>query len=98
MTCSNTRTYSWIWIYLLGLTGIELILAYEHVFSPGGMMLVLMLLSVVKAALIMNWFMHLGSERLSLVLSLVPPLILVLALLFAFFPDAFRLFELGIRP
>jgi caa(3)-type oxidase subunit IV len=98
MTASSTRTYSWIWIYLLGLTCIELVLAYEHVFSPGGMMLVLMLLSVAKAAMIMNWFMHLGSERLSLVLSLVPPLILVLSLLFAFFPDAFRLFELGIRP
>ena len=98
MTGSNTRTYSWIWIYLLSITCIELILAYEHVFSPGGMMLVLMLLSVAKAVLIMNWFMHLGSEHLSLVLSLVPPLILVLALLFAFFPDAFRLFELGIRP
>jgi caa(3)-type oxidase subunit IV len=98
MTANNARTYSWIWIYLLGLTGIELMLAYQHVFSPGGMMLVLMLLSVAKSAMIMNWFMHLGSERLSLVLSLLPPLILILALLFAFFPDAFRLSELGVHP
>jgi hypothetical protein len=41
--------------------------------------------------------MHLGSERLTLVLTLLPPLILVLSLLFGLFPDAFRLFELGVR-
>ena len=90
-----TRTYTWIWLYLLGLTGIELFLAYRHVFTPGMMMLVLMTLSVIKAAMIMNWFMHLGSEKLTLVLTLLPPLILVLSLLFGFFPDAFRLFHLG---
>ncbi len=94
MTEQN-RLYGWIWIYLLALTGIELILAYQHVFSPGMMMLILMLLSVVKAGMNMNWFMHLGHERLTLVLTLLPPLILILALLFGFFPDAFRLFQLG---
>jgi caa(3)-type oxidase subunit IV len=91
----NNRIYTWIWIYLLGLTGIELVLAYRHVFTPGMMMLVLMLLSVVKAGMIMNWFMHLGSERFTLVLTLLPPLILVLSLLFGLFPDAFRLYQLG---
>jgi caa(3)-type oxidase subunit IV len=98
MTSANSnRVYTWIWLYLLGLTGIELILAYRRVFTPGMMMLVLMTLSVVKAGMIMNWFMHLGSERLTLVLTLLPPLILVLSLLFGFFPDAFRLFHLGIH-
>jgi caa(3)-type oxidase subunit IV len=98
MTNANqNRVYTWIWFYLLGLTGIELILAYQHVFTPGMMMLVLMMLSVVKAGMIMNWFMHLGSERMALVLSLLPPLILVLCLLFGFFPDAFRLFHLGVH-
>jgi len=90
----SSRIYAWIWLYLLGLTGIELVMAYRHVFSPGMMMLVLMALSVAKAGMIMNWFMHLGGERMSLVLSLLPPLILVLALLFGFFPDAYRLAEL----
>jgi caa(3)-type oxidase subunit IV len=94
---THTRIYAWIWIYLICLTCVELVLAYQHVFSPGTMMLVLMLLSVVKAGMIMTWFMHLGSERTTLVLTLLPPLILVLALLFGFFPDAFRLFELGVR-
>lgn len=89
-----TRLYTWIWLYLLGLTGVELVLAYRHVFSTGTMLLVLMLLSVMKAGIIMNWFMHLGHERLTLVLTLLPPLILLLSLLFGFFPDAYRLYQL----
>ena len=95
MTENQNRLYWWIWMYLLGLTGIELVLAYKRVFTPGMMMLVLMMLSVVKAGMIMNWFMHLGSERIALVLSLVAPLILILSLLFGFFPDAERLFHLA---
>jgi cytochrome c oxidase subunit IV len=91
----NNRIYTWIWIYLIALTGIELLLAYQHVFTPRMMLLVLMLLSVVKAGMIMNWFMHLGHERLTLVLTLLPPLILVLSLLFGLFPDAFRLLRLA---
>ena len=92
---STGRSYAWIWIYLLALTGLELVLAYRHVFTPGLMMVVLMALSVAKAGMIMNWFMHLGTERTTLVLTLLPPLILVLALLFGFFPDAYRLAHLG---
>jgi caa(3)-type oxidase subunit IV len=91
---TNVRIYAYIWIYLLGLTGLELVLAYRHVFTPGLMMLVLMLLSVVKAAMIMTWFMHLGHERLTFILTLIAPLVLLLSLLFGFFPDAFRLFAL----
>lgn len=91
---SNGRTCARIWICLAGLTAIEVVLAYRHFLSPGMMMLVLMALSVAKAGMIMNWFMHLGTERLNLILSLLPPLILVLALLFGFFPDAYRVVEL----
>ena len=92
---TQSRLYIWIWAYLLGLTGIELVLAYRHVFTPHAMLLVLMLLSVAKAGMIMNWFMHLGSERVTLVLTLLPPLILVLSLMFSIFPDAFRLLHMG---
>lgn len=90
----NSRFYFGIWIYLLALTGIELVLAYKHVFSPGMMMLILMVLSIGKAAMIMNWFMHLGSERISFVIALILPLILVLSVLFGVFPDAYRLAQL----
>lgn len=88
------RLYDWVWVYLIGLTGVEVVLAYVHVFPPAGMLMLLMVLSLVKAALIVTYFMHLRWERASLVLSLVPSVVVVIALLFMFFPDSFRLLEL----
>ncbi len=91
---SHDGLYVWVWAYLIALTGIEVVLAYVHVFPPGGMLVTLMVLSLVKAALIVTYFMHLRFERASLVLSLVPSVVVVIALLFLFFPDSFRLLEL----
>ena len=93
----GARLYVFVWVYLLGVTALEVFLAYVHVFSTRGMLLVLMVLSVVKAALIMAYFMHLRFERLSLVLSLVPVGIVIISLLAAFYPDSFRLLELRVR-
>ena len=47
-------------------------------------------LSIIKAAAIMAYFMHLKFERMSLVLSLVPALVVCICLLFIVFPDSFR--------
>jgi len=88
------RTYAWVWVWLLALTVVEVILAGIHVFPAMTMLVVLMVLSLGKTALIMAYFMHLRFERASLVLSLVPFTVIVIALLFIFFPDSFRLFEL----
>ena len=88
------RLYLWVWVYLIALTGVEVVLAYVHVFPPAGMLVTLMVLSLVKAALIVSYFMHLRFERASLVVSLVPSVVVVIALLFMFFPDSFRLLEL----
>jgi cytochrome c oxidase subunit IV len=75
---------------LLGLTFVEVMLAYFKV--PLELMLtILMGLSVIKAALIVAYFMHLRFERLSLVLTLVPMLVVCICLLMIFFPDSFRL-------
>lgn len=93
----SARQYAWIWIYLLAITGVEIVLAYVHLFSTRAMLGILMVLSVVKAGLIMAYFMHLKFERAALILSIVPPLVLVITLLFAFFPDGFRLFDLRVR-
>jgi caa(3)-type oxidase subunit IV len=90
-------SYMAVWIYLLALTAVEVVLAYVHLFSTGTMLLILMALSVVKAALIVAYFMHLRTERMSLVLSLMPAVIFVICLLFIFFPDSYRLFELRVR-
>lgn len=94
---SDNRLYIFVWAYLLGLTALEVFLAYEHMFSTEGMLAILMLLSVVKAGLIVAYFMHLRFERVSLIFSLVPVGVVVISLLFAFFPDSFRLFELRVR-
>ena len=54
---------------------------------------ILMGLSVVKAGLIVAYFMHLRFERFSLVLTLIPMTVLCLLLMSIFFPDSMRLFE-----
>lgn len=90
----GNRLYVSVWVYLLVITAVEIILAYMHLFSTGVMLMLLMALSLVKAGLIMAYFMHLRFERASLVMSLVPAGVVVIALLFAFFPDSFRVLEL----
>lgn len=79
-----------IWGALLFLTAIEVFLAYIHL-APLLMLVILILLSVVKAALIIAYFMHMKFERMSFVLTIVPTLVVLLLLFAIFFPDAFRL-------
>ena len=94
----GTRSTFLVWAALLALTAVEVVLAYIQVFSTAVMLAVLMVLSLIKAGLIMAWFMHLKFEKRSLVLSLVPAVTIVIALLFVFFPDGFRALELGVQP
>jgi cytochrome c oxidase subunit 4 len=75
---------------LLALTLIEVVLAYIKIHDLRIFLTILMGLSLVKAALIVAYFMHLKFERLSLILTLVPTLVVCICLLFIFFPDSFR--------
>ena len=85
----TTKQFITVWVGLLFLTGIEVFLAYMHV--PLTIMLVALIgLSVVKAWLIIAWFMHLKFERFSLFVTLFPMLIFCILLLFIFMPDAQR--------
>jgi len=78
-----------IWLWLVGLTLVEIFLAYMTM--PIHIMLTVLLgLSIIKAALIVAYFMHLKFERLSLILTLVPMLVICICLLFVFFPDSLR--------
>ncbi len=78
---------------LLGLTVIEVFLAYIHV--PLTIMLTILIgLSLIKAAMIIAYFMHLRFERMSLVLTLIPTLVVCICLLFIVFPDSFRTREI----
>ena|ERR1035437_1299981 len=86
----NILTFSKVWVALLAMTGVEVLLAYEQV--PTLMMLTALIgLSVIKAALIIAYFMHLKFERLSLFLTLFPMLIFCVLLMLIFLGDAMRL-------
>ena len=91
---AGNRLFVSVWVYLLILTAIEVVLAYLQLFRTEVMLLILMVLSAVKAGLIIAYFMHLRFEKPSLILSIIPAGMLVIALLFAFFPDSLRVLEL----
>ncbi len=85
----SNKLFVWIWGWLVVLTLVEILLAYKTM--PIHIMLTVLLgLSIIKAALIVAYFMHLKFERLSLILTLVPMLVVCILLLFVFFPDSFR--------
>ena len=86
----SISTFAKVGIALLAMTGIEVLLAYEQV--PTTIMLVALLgLSIVKAALIIAYFMHLKFEKLSLFLTLFPMLIFCIILMLIFLGDAVRI-------
>jgi cytochrome c oxidase subunit 4 len=89
----ETKFYLKIWFWLLALTGVEVVLAYIQL-SLIAMLVILLGLSIIKATLIISYFMHLRFERLSLFLTLFPALILCIVLLFISFPDSARLHDL----
>jgi cytochrome c oxidase subunit 4 len=83
-------TFIKVWVVLLVLTGIEVLLAYLQV--PTTIMLTALVgLSVIKAALIIAYFMHLKFERFSLFLTLFPMLIFCIILMLIFLGDATRI-------
>lgn len=86
----SDKQNTFIWIALLALTAGEVLLAYIQV--PIHLMLIILMgASIIKAALIVAYFMHLKFERLSLILTIVPTLVVLLCLFAILFPDSFRL-------
>jgi cytochrome c oxidase subunit 4 len=90
---ASSKLFLWVWFWLLALTSVEVFLAYEHL-GVHLMLTLLMGISIIKATLIISYFMHLRYERRSLVLTLMPALIFVVTLLFVVFPDSIRLLEM----
>src|SRR5438132_5148897 len=86
---ATTQSFLYVWVALLVMTGVEVLLAYEQV--PTLVMLTALLgLSIVKAALIIAYFMHLKFEKLSLFPTLFPMLVLCIILMLVFMPDSMR--------
>ena len=87
---AGALTFVKVWVALLVITGAEVFLAYEQV-GVVLMLTILVALSVIKAVLIIAWFMHLKFERLSLFLTLFPMLVFCILLMLIFLGDATRI-------
>jgi len=85
-----------VWIALLILTSIEVYLGYQNM-EPKRMLSILMCLSVVKAALIIGYFMHMKFEASHMKWLTMCSLIFCLAMMIIIFPDAFRILNLGVK-
>ena len=89
--------FFWVWAALLVMTAIEVYLTYQNM-PAVKMLTILMGLSLVKAALIIGFFMHLKYEisrmKWLTMCSVVGCLILMTIF---FFPDAFRILSLGVK-
>lgn len=89
--------FLWVWVALLVMTAIEVYLTYQNL-APARMLTILMGLSVLKAALIIGFFMHLKYEvsRMKWLTMCSLAACFILMTIF-FFPDAFRILSLGVK-
>src|SRR5438552_16163286 len=89
--------FFWVWGGLLVMTAIEVYLTYQNM-APAKMLTILMGLSLIKAALIIGFFMHLRYEisRMKWITMCSVVACLILMTIF-FFPDAERLVTLGVE-
>jgi cytochrome c oxidase subunit 4 len=85
----SNKLFITIWVWLLLLTAFEVFLGYIQL-PVVYMLVILMGASIIKAALIVAYFMHLRFERLNLILTIVPAVVICICLLMVFFPDSFR--------
>jgi len=84
---------------LLVLTGVEVWLGYNQVFKdPKQMLEVLMILSIIKSALIIAYFMHLKFEKAIMRWMLVISVTACFVIMYLFFfKDADRILQLGVK-
>src|SRR5438045_3098916 len=89
--------FFWVWAALLVMTAIEGYLTYQNM-APTKMLTILMGLSLIKAALIIGFFMHLRYEisRMTWITMCSVVACLILMTIF-FFPDAVRIITLGVK-
>ena len=85
--------YLVVYVSILSLAGLQIVLAYQHTDGP---QLFFRMLSValVQAWLAVMFFMHMRTERRSLVLSLGLYTVFVLAMMNMIWSDSFRLLQM----
>ncbi|MBI3830341.1 MAG: cytochrome C oxidase subunit IV family protein [Planctomycetes bacterium] len=81
-----------VWGALLAMTLVEVGLAYMRL-NLLVMLVTLMGLSLIKAALIVGFFMHMKFEKKSFVLTIVPATVITILLLDVVFPDGLRAYH-----
>jgi caa(3)-type oxidase subunit IV len=86
--------FFWVWGALLVLTAVEVYLGYQNM-EPKRMLTILMGLSIIKATLIIGYFMHMKYEISRMKWLTMCSLVFCLAMMMVFFPDAFRILKLG---
>ena len=79
-----------IWGALLALTGIEIYLGYKNL-NPYLMLSILIGISIIKAGLIVAYFMHMKFERKTFIYTVIPTIVVLLCLFAILFPDGKRL-------
>ena len=82
--------FLWVWAALLIMTGIEVYLAYQNM-ELIRMLSILMGLSLIKAALIIAYFMHMKFEVSPMKWVTMSSMVFCLAMMLVFLPDAFRI-------
>ena len=90
----STRLFVTVFVWLAAITGLEVFLGYLRL-EPKLMLTLLVILSLVKAALIVSYFMHMRYEKLSLALVVIPSTIFCICMILIFFmPDGLRLLQI----
>jgi cytochrome c oxidase subunit 4 len=73
------KTYVWVWLALVTLTGLTLSVAGMEL--GGWAVLIAVAIAGTKSGLILNYFMHLRSEKL-LIFKVIIPLVMAVFLIF----------------
>jgi cytochrome c oxidase subunit 4 len=91
----SPKLFLMVWVGLAVLTGIEVYLGYLQM-QPVVMLSLLVILSLIKSAMIVAYFMHLKYERFSMTIALVPATIFcIMMMVLFFFHDSQRILLLG---
>ena len=85
MSDSHSRHYLMIWIWLLALVVVSV--AAASVLPKAQALALIFAVAIVKALLVARNYMHLKYERAIIYAILLVPLVFIIILFFALFPD-----------
>lgn len=92
---SSLTTYLAVYIVILAISGLQILIAYQHI-DAYRIFIRMLLLAIIQAGLAITFFMHMRSEKRTLALFLLPATLFVLAMMNMIWSDSFRL--LNMRP